>query len=308
MNILRVLSTTSSHVLNFVREQLIALNEAFRLPMATSIRTMRGLLICLLVGLFVAVVAVGVQPFGLDLFNHDQKTWFLLGFGVVATFAMLIAKFVLPIVFPKFYNQQQWTIARQSLHFLVIVLLLTSSLVAYANFFEIVSYKVIDILKVFVLSIIPVIVTTFIQQRVFQNKFMACAEIINQHLHSHADKNTSHTPLVLVLGKKGEQLSLVPNQLIYIENTENTSDIYWQNFMGVEKTTLHTAIKEIEKELLVFPQFVRLHKNFIINIKGIHQVEGDARGYHLRVARSSKVIPVSWKFHKKLEQLARPNQ
>ncbi|MFD0878384.1 hypothetical protein ACFQ1A_29735, partial [Massilia pinisoli] len=101
MNILRAISITSSHFLNFVREQILALNEAFRLPMATSIRSWRGLLISSLVGLFVAIIAVGIQPFGLDLFNHEQKTELLLGFGGVAFFAMLIIKFALPTLFPK---------------------------------------------------------------------------------------------------------------------------------------------------------------------------------------------------------------
>src|SRR6218665_3798336 len=186
MNILRAISITSSQILNFAREQLIALNEAFRLPMATSIRSLRGLLICLLVGLFVAIIAVGMQPFGLDLFNHEQKTELLLGFGGMATLAMLIVKFVLPTIFPRFYNKQNWTIARQSLHFLIMVLLITSLMVLYSNLFHIITFKISNILKVFALSIIPVIVTTFIQQRVFHNKFSACAEVINNALNQLA--------------------------------------------------------------------------------------------------------------------------
>jgi hypothetical protein len=38
-------------------------------------------------------------------------------------------------------------------------------------------------------------------------------------------------------------------------------------------------------------------------MRGIHKVEGNARGYRLRIARTKHEIPVSWKFHKKLEQI-----
>lgn len=300
MNILRAISITSSHLLNFIREQLIALNEAFRLPMATSIRSLRGLLISLLVGLFVAIIAVGMQPFGLDLFTHEQKTELLLGFGGVATFAMLIVKFILPAIFPKFYDKQNWTIARQTLHFLIMVLLITSLIVVYSNIFHIITFKIIDILKIFALSIIPVIITTFIQQRVFQNKFAACAELINGALQKLANAESAQTLSALVLGEKGERLSLLPNQFIYAETAKDTADIYWQNFLGVEKTTIHA---DIEKELSANDQFIHLDKHIIVNIKGILKVEGNARGYQVRIARTTREIAVPWRFHKKLERL-----
>lgn len=305
MNILRAISVTSSHVLNFVREQLIALNEAFRLPMATSIRSLRGLLIALLVGLFAAIIAVGMQPFGLDLFNHEQKTELLLGFGGVATFAMLLVKFALPTIFPKFYNKQNWTVARQSLHFLMMVLIITSLMVAYSNIFHIITFKISDILKVLALSIIPIIVTTFIQQRVFQNKFVACAELINQALNSLARSNPGQNLSVLVLGEKDERLSLLPNQFIYAETAKVSTNVYWQNFMGIEKTTIHA---DVEKELSINPQFIYLDKNIIVNTRGILKVEGNARGYQVRIARTSREIDVPWRFHKQLEKLVQPNK
>jgi len=305
MNILRAISITSSHILNFVREQLIALNDAFRLPMATSIRSLRGLLIAILVGLFVAIIAVGMQPFGLDLFNHEQKTALLLGFGGIATFAMLLVKFVLPTIFPRFYNKQNWTVARQSLHFLMMVLIITSLMVAYSNTFHIITFKISHVLKVLALSIIPIIVTTFIQQRVFQNKFMACAELINQALHALATSNPGQNLSVLELGEKDEKLSLLPNQFIYAETAKVSTNVYWQNFMGIEKTTIHA---DVEKELSVNPQFIHLDKNIIVNTLGILKVEGNARGYRVRIARTTREIAVPWRFHKQLEKLVQPGK
>ncbi|RYU91041.1 hypothetical protein [Emticicia agri] len=305
MNILRVISITSSHILNFVREQLTALNEALRLPMSTSIRSLRGLLISLLVGLFVAIIAVGMQPFGLDLFDHEQKTELLLGFGGVAVIAMLTVKFVLPAIFPRFYNKQNWTVARYILHFLVMVLLLTSFLVIYSNLFHIITFSIADILKVFVLSIIPVIVTTFIQQRVFHNKFAACAELINEALQKLSVTNSEQKLAVLVMGEKNVRLSLLPNQFIYAEITKDGTEVYWQNFLGIEKTTIQG---DIEKELSAHPQFIYLDKNIIVNTKGILKVEGNARGYQVRIARTTREIAVPWRFHKKLEKLAQNNR
>lgn len=305
MNILRAISITSSQILNFVREQLIALNEAFRLPMATSIQSLRGLLIALLVGLFASIIAVGMQPFGLDLFNHEQKTALLLGFGIVATLAILLAKFVLPLIFPRFYSKQHWTIARQSLHFLIMILLLTFLLVVYSNTFHIITFRISDILKVLALSLLPVIVTTFIQQRVFHNKFAACAEMINDALAQFAINDSNQPLSVLTLGQKDEKLSLLPNQFIYAETASDSTTLYWQNFFGLEKTEIRA---EVEKELLANPNFIHLDKNIIVNIRGILRVEGNGRGYQVRIARTSREIAVPWRFHKKLEKLVQGNR
>ena len=302
MNILRAISITGNQILNFIREQLISLGEAFRRPMATSIRSMRGFLISVLVGLFVAIIAVGMQPFGLDLFNHEQKTELLLGFGLAACIGMLIVKFVLPVIFPRFYDKSSWTIARQALHFLIMVLLLLSLMAAYSNAFHIVTFKLNDILKIFVLSILPVIVTTFIQQKVFHKRFVACAEVINNSLKQLKVTDADNIPQVLNLDKN---FSLLPNQFIYAEIFQDSAEVCWQNFLSIEKTIVRP---DIEKELSVYEQFIYLDKKIIVNTRGIQKVEGNARGYQVRIARTTKEVTVPWKFHKCLEKLAHKNK
>jgi DNA-binding LytR/AlgR family response regulator len=273
--------------------------------MATSINSIRGLVISLLVGLFVAIVAVGVQPFGLSDFSHSSKTLYLIGFGVVAFIGMLFAKFVLPQVVPSFYDNQHWTVAKQIIHLSVMMLIIGSLILVYNNYFSIASFAVIDILKVVAAGIIPAIVITFIQQKLFHTQFSTTADKINDNLNSLNLPAPTQILPVLVFGESGQKLSLLPNQLIYAETSKDSTDFYWQNLMGVEKTTVQTSLANVEKELSAHPQFVRLHRNFVVNMRGIHKVEGNARGYHLHIARKKHAIPVSWKFHKKLEKIGK---
>lgn len=276
---------------------------AFKKPMATSINSFRGFIISLLVGLFVAIVAVGVQPFGISEFANNSKTLYLIGFGVVAFVGMLIAKFVLPMILSNFYNDQQWTVARQIVHLTITILIVGTLIMAYSNYFSIAAFTFIDILKAVAIAIIPITLITFIQQNLFHSKFTSTAENINSSLESINPPASKQLFPVMVFGESGQQLSLIPNQLIYAETSKDSTDFYWQSLMGVEKTTIQTPLAQVEKELAAHPQFVRLHRNFVINMRGIHKVEGNARGYRLRIARTKHEIPVSWKFHKKLEQI-----
>jgi DNA-binding LytR/AlgR family response regulator len=276
---------------------------SFKKPMATSISSFRGFIISLLVGLFVAIVAVGVQPFGISEFINSSKTLYLIGFGVVAYVGMLIAKFVLPMVLSNFYNDQQWTVARQVVHLSATILIVGTLIMAYSNYFNIAAFTFIDILKAVVIAIIPITITTFIQQNLFHNKFTTTAENINSSLESINPPASKQLFPVMVFGEIGQKLSLIPNQLIYAETSKDSTDFYWQSLMGIEKTTVQTPLAQVEKELAAHPKFVRLHRKFVINMRGIHKVEGNARGYSLRIARTKHEIPVSWKFHKKLEQI-----
>ncbi len=296
MNILRsFLGSISQFIETFI--------ASFKKPMATSINSMRGFIISLLVGLFVAIVAVGVQPFGLADFTNNAKTLYLIGFGVIAFIGVLVAKFVLPKILASFYNDQQWTVGRQIVHLSATILIVGSLVMAYSNYFNITTLTFVDILKTVAVCILPLSITTFIQQKLFHNKFSATAENINSSLESINPPTSKQLFPVMVFGESGQKLSLIPNQLIYAETSKDSTDFYWQSLIGVEKTTIQTPLAQVEKEFSAHPQFVRLHRNFVINMRGIHKVEGNARGYRLRIARTKHEIPVSWKFHKKLEQI-----
>ncbi|MFY7908728.1 MAG: LytTR family transcriptional regulator DNA-binding domain-containing protein [Emticicia sp.] len=279
------------------------ITASFNKPMATSISSTRGFIISLLVGLFVAIVAIGVQPFGISEFTHESKTLYLIGFGIVAFVGMLIAKFVLPMALASFYNDQQWTVARQIIHLTISFFIVGILVMIYGSTFQITSLSLTDILAVVAIAIIPITLVTFIQQNLFHNKFSTTAENINSSLESINPPASKQLFPVMVFGESGQKLSLIPNQLIYAETSKDSTDFYWQSLMGVEKTTIQTPLAQVEKELAAHPQFVRLHRNFVINMRGIHKVEGNARGYRLRIARTKHEIPVSWKFHKKLEQI-----
>ncbi len=316
MNILRSIFSAISQIFGsifgaisqlfaFIYKQIIAFVNSFKLPMATSINSFRGLVISLLVGLFVAIVAVGVQPFGLENFTHEAKTALLIGFGLVAFIGMLVAKFALPAVLSNFYNDQQWTVARQVIHLTVTMLIIGCLMMAYGNYFKITDFTFLDVLMAVGICIVPITGITFIQQRLFHNKFTSTATNISENLGSMKFAAPKQLFPVMVFGENGQKLSLVPNQLIYAETSKDSTDFYWQTLMGVEKTTIQTPLAKVEKELAAHEQFVRLHRNFVINMRGIHKVEGDARGYRLRIARTKHEIPVSWGFHKALEQIGR---
>ncbi len=285
----------------YISRQITAFFNALKRPMQTSVLSLRGLIIALIVGVIIAAVAVMVQPFGLSDYQNADKTLFLATFGVVAFFGMLICQFVLPMILSGLYNEYRWTIGKQIIHLLLMVLVVTVLMIVYAQQFGIAQFDIVmDTLKVLAISILPIIILTFIQEKSLANGFTSKAENINTSLGKMKVAKTQPMPMIFGEGKK---LSLLPNQLICAEISKDNTTFYYQNFMGVEKTNVAMSANSVEKELSGHTQFVRLHQNYIVNTHAIHDVNGSARGYDLKVARLEKEIAVAKKFNSNLEGL-----
>lgn len=300
MNIFRVIINGITNVFSYIIKQIRLFFESFSLPMATSVLSVKGLIFAVVVGLFVAILAVGVQPFGLSEFSHPDKTLYLIGFGVVAFVGMLFAKFVLPFVLKGFYNEETWTVGRQVIHVAFILLLVSVLMIVYSNTMKIKEFDLFDAVIVLAIGIIPAVILSITQQRVYQTKFLSNAESINSSLDNLSLPQPKQVFPVMVFGK---QLSIVPNQLIYAETSANATTFHYQTLTGLEKKTVNMAMNEVEKELSTYPQFVRIHKDFIVNLNGIQKVHGNARGYKLNLARVKEEIAVVRKYHGVLEKI-----
>ncbi len=283
-------------------KQMGIIAQSFRKPMASSVNSFRGLIIALLVGLLSIIVMMGLQPLGISDFSHPNKSILLIGFGLLSFIGVLLSKFALPLIFPKFYDDSHWTISPQVFHLTFTAFLIACLFMAYGNTFVGTNITFGEISLLTAILLIPITIITFIQQNLFESKFSSIASQVNQGLGSISVESNKQLFPVIVLGNGA--LSLIPNQLIFTETGKTSSTFHWQTLSGIEKTTLNIPLSEVEKELFAHPQFVRFHKNYIININGIHSIHGNARGYRLKIVKSNTEVPIRWKFHKTLENLA----
>jgi hypothetical protein len=304
MDFFRVITNGLFNLSTFISKQIRIFFDAFKKPMATSVLSQKGLIFAVVVGLFVAILAMGVQPFGLVDFSSSYKTFFLLGFGLIAFVGMLISKFILPLLLKNYYDEQSWTVGRQVVHVLFTTLIISTLSIIYSNFFKIQQFDFFDVFTILLIGILPIIVLTISQQKVYQNKFQASAQNINHSLKTIKLPESKQLFPMLVFGKNKEnQLSILPNQLIYAKISANSSVFYYQNLMGVEKKTIDISLEDVEKEFKAHPQFIKLHSHFIVNLHGIKKIEGNARGYQLHLARVKQDFYISRKFQKIIEKI-----
>jgi len=238
---------------------------------------------------------------------------FLLGLGCVL--ATLVANWLVPKILPRVYDEEQWTIGRHLLHtlFVLLCISLANQSILYLigegrpSFWVMYAY-------VTLVGFFPITLGVLIMERRRLKRYLEHARTANERidqLHQPAaDLTEAEMPAVidLVASSGKERLSLLPNQLLYLESTANYVEIHYLNFMFPQQTTLRSTLKEMETALAEHPQVFRCHRAFIVNLKAVQQVEGNARGYQLTMSGSERQIPVSRSyleaFDRRMRQLA----
>ncbi|WP_047446113.1 LytR/AlgR family response regulator transcription factor [Alistipes sp. ZOR0009] len=100
-------------------------------------------------------------------------------------------------------------------------------------------------------------------------------------------------PIQIVSKAKKEELTFLPDQLIYAESEGNYVTFHLA-INGIEKSILiRNSISSIEQQLAAHPQLMRVHRAFIVNVSKVCAKSGNTLGYRLKVAECSKSIPVS---------------
>ncbi|MBC8153486.1 MAG: LytTR family transcriptional regulator, partial [Bacteroidetes bacterium] len=198
------------------------------------------------------------------------------------------------------YDEDRWTVGKHSLHVLLVlfcisagnqaVLVLTNN--PHPPFWQM-------YLTVTVIGFFPTTLGLFLAERRRLKRNLAHAQTLNAQLDRlHRPAPVPAAPVLpkgveLTAENGKDKLSLLPNQLIYLESVGNYVEVHWLNMVFPQKTMLRNTLKEMERALRDHPQFFRCHRAFIVNLKAVNKTEGNARGYQLTMSGSGQSIPVS---------------
>ena len=259
-----------------------------------------------------------IYLFGGSSVTGGSRLQMLALFGVGCTLSTLLANWVVPALLPAIYNEDRWTVWRHVLHTLFILfcisvgnqalLILTNN--EYPSFWQMYS-------TVTVIGFFPIIIGVFITEQRRLKRNLAHAQALNEQVAQRAQStladavsgsfrptetraSTTKIPgTILLTSENGkERLSLQPDQLLYIESIGNYVEVHWLNGTQpdrrtAQKTVLRSTLKEMAERLAPYPQSVRCHRAFLVNVNAVSQTEGNARGYQLTLTGADAKIPVS---------------
>lgn len=88
------------------------------------------------------------------------------------------------------------------------------------------------------------------------------------------------------------ELDVDLQNILYVKAEGNYIEFFFSNG---SKTLKRLTIKSLENSLNSYPNFIKTHRSYIVNINQIDAVIGNAQGYKLQLKNCSSIIPVSRK-------------
>jgi DNA-binding LytR/AlgR family response regulator len=252
---------------------------------------------------FLVIVVLAPAPFGdvgmYERIIHGTVVSILVGLGILIT-APSLQKLL-----PKVMSEEQWTIGKELLLFVltlfnITVLIFIVFLLVYPST-EPVATRFLQITSVtLAISILPMLVLVLFEQYKHQQLQLKKATALTEILHKRNEEllanlsQQNNTPALLLIKSENNaiELQLEAEDLIYLKSDGNYVEVYFQQATIIQKKVIRNRLKTLEKNL---PQqlFFRCHNSFIVNGKHILQVEGNARNLNLHLKNIQHPLPVS---------------
>jgi DNA-binding LytR/AlgR family response regulator len=256
-----------------------------------------------------------LQPFG-----KKADTYALLldsSYAGLLTFTSLLFVFLIIYpLFPNFFREEKWTIGREAILTLIIIITIASANTLAGSFFWNIRLSVTNwvnmIFYTALVGIAPATVSILLNQARLLKKYRKEADQINLKIHSReaeADPETiapvevlddavqekamSPTQITIEAENEKDNLVIVATTFLAANSADNYVKVFFVENDQLKTCMLRTTLKKLEDNVSAFPQLVRCHRTAIVNMTFVENLTGTAQGYRLKVTRLSEEIPVS---------------
>lgn len=235
-------------------------------------------------GLFVFLFLYFFKPFG--LVHVEPLSYVTAYFGLITTVCMLLAYALRHFLSAE---PEHWTAGKEILFTLFTILLIAS-----ANWLKTVHWGIATfdlahwgMFLGYTLSIgvFPVVFGVFIREK-RQRTVYANASRSLHPLQKQSDA------LILLKGEgQSESLSIHASKILFLQAADNYCEIYFDDGRQMQHRIFRSTLKQLEDQLTSFPEFLRVHRSYMVNTQRVDRISGNAQGFRLHLGTME--VPVS---------------
>lgn len=245
----------------------------------------------LIVGFFWFAFAILYRPLGSHagyFLNYEATMAMYALIGAVAVYVTV--KILRQLRF--FAPDSEWTLLKEIAG--IILVLFGAGIAVYFAAFILeepadrwnLTTFVDSVFKSFLVGVIPFAFNTIMNAR-----FQGGKEVYS--IDNEQENEISESIIHINSQLKKEELSFTTSEFIYAESEGNYVVFYLLRNSLVKREIIRNSMSNIEEQLLISPQFLRVHRAFIVNLSKVLEKKGNSLGYRLRLFGIDKEIPVS---------------
>jgi hypothetical protein len=257
-----------------------------------------------LLSLFVSVFLLIFQPLG---FSFPYKNLILIGYGLVSFLTGAILHLVCLNLFPKIFEEESWTIKKAFLWYAFQLFFIGLTNHYYSTYFipfhpggleGIFLFE----LRTFGLGVLPVTIHVMVTYNYLLSKNQKEASAINEVIVTPLYEKGKEEKICIVADNEKDFLEFHIGNLNIIEAVGNYIQVYYSENGTFKNSILRCSLKRAEIELGKYPEIVKCHRAFIVNLSNVTYVKGSSQGHRLWFGEHDKEIPVSRNYAKVVKQ------
>jgi hypothetical protein len=256
-------------------------------------------------GLFVYLFFTVFEPFGFNLMAPSPRRLLFAGYGLVTGLAIVANDRLLPLLWPRFFREENWSLLRQILFmsWVTLVIALGCHLLTVPVFRgqglpapplpQIVLFT-------FFIAVFPITIINLANHARLLRRNARVVQETNRRLAAPAQPppaGSGAAPcLELVAENDRDTFRVALSDLLYIQAEENYVQVH---FKGEKpgRALLRSSLTRIERQLRPFyPRLFRCHRACIVNLAQVARADGNAQGLKLTLRDSPAVIPVARRY------------
>ena len=267
-----------------------------------------------LFGMVVFLLMYFLQPFGKT--PDGQAVLMNSSYAGLLTFlSILFVYFVLYPLFPLFFKEAKWTIGREVVLTLIIIVTIASANIMAGRFFWNIPLSITNWLRTIfytaIVGIAPATLSILLNQARLLKKYRKEVGQINHNLHSvspdilikfsdlqekiELDGGMAVSNNILTIEAENEKDNLVIpiDSFLAASSADNYVKVFYWQLDHLKTSIIRTTLKKLEENTKPFPILFRCHRTAIVNMAAVQNLTGSAQGYRLNILHLPDAIPVS---------------
>lgn len=243
-----------------------------------------------------------LRPFDFDKFPMNHLIGWCAVFSTIVGITVFLSGLILKRCLRKTIKEN-WLIKNEILTYFFVITMISMEFFALfwiinpsADKFDL---FLLVVLRTLAISFFPVLILVLYEQNHHQKIKRRQAELLNLELQNGQsgllqEKLSPLSPakIMLIGENRKAALHIEPADLYFIRSEGNYVEVFYQQNQKVHKELVRNSLKAMEDQLSS-ADFYRCHNRFLVNLRHIQKVVGNARNLDLVLEGTDEKVPVS---------------
>ncbi len=236
------------------------------------------------------------QPFSSHKFEPENKNLFIGGYGLI----IFIIQVVIQIIFQRHLLRNnidgEYNPLLNSLYYFSQIALTSVAFVFYTRYVGKTDITFNIVLRVVVISLsVPVTIhlkNTLSSIHIKNKRLLEETREMQDKLRQFSE-NYANKFIELESENELDNIKIQVSEIVFVRSADNYVEVGFVEGGELKKKMIRNTLKNIEKQLKEFNNFVRTHRSCIVNIQYIKKLNKNFNTYWLSLDDSQETIPVS---------------